>query len=94
MPVVIIHLGPNLVARTPAMGAKMNTDIAIGRNVRPALIADNPLTVCKNIEMMKTAPNSPMATIVTVKSPYRKPLYLSRLKSKRGTSPFLPRRIS
>ena len=47
----------------------MNTDIAIGRNVRPALIADNPLTVCRNIEIMKTAPNSPIATMVTVNSP-------------------------
>ena len=94
MPVVIIHLGPKRVARMPATGAQMNTEIAIGRNVRPALIAVNPFTVCKNMEMMNTAPNSPMATIATVKRPYRKPLYLSKLKSKRGTLPFLARRIS
>src|SRR2546425_2864017 len=94
MPVVTIHLGPNLVASTPATGAKMKTEMAIGRNVSPALNADNPLTVCRNIEMMNTAPNSPIATIVTVKRPYLKPLNLRRLKSKRGTLPLLSRRIS
>src|SRR5713101_3488609 len=94
MPVVTIHLGPNRVASTPATGAKMKTEMAIGRNVRPALNAESPLTVWRNIEMMNTAPNSPMATIVTVKRPYLKPLYLRRLKSKRGTLPLLSRRIS
>src|SRR5438445_77920 len=94
MPVVTIHLGPNLVARIPATGAKMKTEMAIGRNVSPALNADSPLTVCRNIEMMNTAPNSPMATIVTVKRPYLKPLNLRRLKSKRGTLPLLSLRTS
>src|SRR5438132_14116185 len=85
MPVVTIHLGPNLVASTPATGAKMKTEMAMGRKVRPALNADSPLTVCKNIEMMKTAPNSHIATIVTVKRPYLKHLNLRWLKSERRT---------